>query len=114
MGNKSKQKNVNENIGRTVNRLYKRTAEMEIGLFKAGVSSAALIELLIDKGIISADEFNVNCNRIAKEILPNEGGEDEIGLDDTELQELEIELKEAENEIEEDIDETEEIFVPAR
>lgn len=69
MGNKSKRTGATDN-NKVVSKLYKRVAEMEIALFRAGVTIEALVKLLTQNNIIVESEYYDICVQIAREIMP--------------------------------------------
>lgn len=69
MGNKSKRTGAIDN-NKVVSKLYKRVAEMEIALFRAGVTVEALVKLLTQNNIIVESEYYDICGQIAREIMP--------------------------------------------
>lgn len=69
MGNKSKRTGATDN-NKVVSKLYKRVAEMEIALFRAGITVEALVKLLAQNNIIVESEYYDICGQIAREIMP--------------------------------------------
>jgi D-mannonate dehydratase len=75
MGNKSRYVNpVNRNLQETVAKLYKRVAEMEIGLAQTSIRNEAIVKIMLDSGKISKEDFDATVKTIVKEVykLPEE------------------------------------------